>query len=560
MDNQIAVETQTFSDEFRRYFALLRQWAWLLTLAAVLCGVVAYLISRRMTPIYQASTTLLINEAPSNRSADYTSILTSERLARTYSEMLTKKPVVEAVIEELGLDVDAEDLQEEIQVDLVRDTQLIVVKVNDTDPQKAALIANTLVSVFSAQTQALQTSRYAASKENLEAQLARIDEQIQATVGELARLPNIPANNSDRERLDAALTQYRQTYSSLLQSYEQVRVAEAASTSNVVQVEAATPPEDPIRPRVIYNTALAVFLGLLVTMGLILLVDALDDTIRNPDDIPRVFGVSVLGLIVHHDTNGDQPITNSQPRSPVSESFRSLRTNLQFASVDHPLKTLLITSPSPSEGKTTVVSNLGVVLAQGGWRVVLVDADMRRPRLHKVLDLSNHFGMSNLFLQPEIQVDGALQKTHTDGLMAIPTGDLPPNPAELLGSEKMSEIMRAIHRNADLVIIDSPPVMAVTDSAVLAHWVDGVILVIKPGFTKMAAARQAVEQLNRVGANLLGVVMNDVDFGRSKYGYYYYKGYYYHYYYDEAGRKVRKRVKTEKKVRKAEPAAESQVK
>jgi non-specific protein-tyrosine kinase len=524
------------------------RWYWLLILAAMLAAVTAFLVSKRMTPVYQASTKLLVNEAPTARNADYNSILTSERLARTYSEMLTTNPVIEGVIKDLGLNLEAKELQKSIQVELLRDTQLIEVKVDNTNPVVAANIANMLVSKFSEKTTELQASRYASSKQNLETQLARIDEQIQNTADQLNKLKGSTQNQTEIDRLDTALAQYRQTYASLLQSYEQVRVAEAGSTSNVVQIEPATVPERPIRPRTLMNTSLAGIIGMIIAAGVILLIEALDDTIRGPDDIARVLKIPVLGLIIRHETSDGNLVSLVQPRSPVSESFRSLRTNLQFASVDTPLHVLLITSPSPSDGKTTIAANLGIVMAQGGRQVVMVDADMRRPRIHKMFDIPNRVGLSGMFVQTKIKLDGSLQKTSTEGLMALPAGELPPNPAELLGSEKLIDIFNQIGQQADMVIIDSPPLMAVTDSAVLAHRVDGVLLVIKPGTTKTVAAKQAVEQLQRVGANVLGVVLNEVDFSRSRYAYYHYKGYYYtyQYYYNEQGRKVKRKMRSKK--------------
>ncbi len=538
------MESEHFSDELRHYFGLIWRWVWLLILATVLAGVSAYFVSKRMTPVYQASTTLLINEAPSTRSADYTSILTSERLARTYSEMLTKKPVLESVIANMGLNLEVKDLQEMVTVELVRDTQLINVVVEDTDPTRATNIANELIKVFSDQTSSLQASRYAASKENLEGQLTRIDEQIQTASNSLASIPDNSANKTDRDRLETELSQYRQTYASLLQSYEQVRVAEAGSYSNVVQVDPATPADHPIRPRVLLNTFLAMIVGLMLAVGTVFLIEALDDTIRGPDDITRTLKLPVLGLILRHEAQNGKLVTIDQPRAPVAESFRSLRTNLQYASVDYPIRTLLVTSPSPSDGKTTIASNLGVVLAQSGRKVVLIDADLRRPRVHKVFNLSNRTGMSNIFVQSPLSLDGSLQKTETENLYIVPSGEMPPNPSELLGSGKMFEIINLIREQADVLIIDSPPIMAVTDSAVLAPRVDGVLLVVKPGVTKLAVAAQAVEQLSRVGANMLGVVLNEVDFSKSRYSYYQYKGYYYSYsaYYGEG--KKKKRIKT----------------
>jgi len=541
------MDTPSLSDDLRRYFALLWQWAWLLILATVLTGGVAYLVSRRTTPVYQAATTLLINEAPATRSADYASVLASERLARTYTELITKKPVLEAVIAELDLPYDERELKSAIQVELVRDTQLIELKVEDTDPQRAAEIANTMVAVFTDQNQTMQAQRYAASKESLEAQLADMDAQIQQTTEALARLtvdegePENSAVKAERDRLEIALSQFRQTYAYLLQTYEQVRVAEAGSTSNVVQVEAATQPESPIRPRLMLNTALAGLVGLMLATGVIFLTEALDDTVKIPDDVTRHLDLPVLGLIARHEVSGEAPlITVVEPRSPVAEAFRSLRTNIQFASVDYPLQTLLVTSPSPADGKSTIAANLGVVLAQSHRSVALIDADMRKPMMHRLMSLPNRAGFSALFVRPTTSLDGALQETAIPGLFALTSGELPPNPAELLGSEKMWEIIHQVNQVAEVMEIDSPPVMAVTDASVLAPRVDGVLLVIRPGKTKLAAARQAVEQLRRMGANLLGVVLNEVELGRSRYSYYHYKGYYYAYHYSDAEGRVKR--------------------
>jgi capsular exopolysaccharide synthesis family protein len=531
------METQTFSDDLRRYLALAWHWAWLLILATLLSAVAAYLVSKRMTPVYEATTTLLISQATNNQTTDYNSVLTSERLASTYAEMMTKRPVLEAVIQKLSLPVDVVELGKAVSVQPVNNTQLIDVKVEDTSPARAADTANALYTVFSEQNQALQSSRFASSKDSLSSQLAQMDQQIQDTNAKLAALGTTSADQAERDRLETALAQYRQTYASLLQSFETVRVAEAQATSNVVQVEPAVPPEKPVRPRTLVNTALAGIVGLMLAVGVVFLIEALDDTL-NPDSVARQLGLPVLGLIARHDSEDGSPVVAGQPRSPVAEAFRSLRTNIQFASVDRELHTLLITSPSPSDGKSTVVANLGAALAQSGRKVAVVEADLRRPVVHKKLGLPNLQGMSALFVQPKISLNGALQETGIQNLCALTSGDIPPNPAELLGSEKMSEILRQVGTQVDIIVMDTPPVMAVTDATVLSTRVDGVLLVVKPGTTKLAAARQAVEQLQRVGANVLGVVLNEIDLGHSRYGYYRYKGYYaYQDYYGQDGRK-----------------------
>jgi len=519
------METTTLSDDIRRYLMLMWHWAWLLILAIVLGGGAAFLISKNSTPVYQATTRLYINEAPMARSADYTSVLTSERLARTYSELLTTKPVLEEVIARLSLPIGVKELIDSVQVDLLTDTQLIDVSVEDTDPVRAADIANAIVTVFGEQNQALQASRYATSKESLSAQMAEVDTQIQASTAAYQELGDSSEDKIEKDRLETALAQYRQTYASLLQSYESIRLAETSTTSNVIQAEPATPPEDPIRPRTVVNTLLGAIAGFLLAGGIILLVDALDDTL-SPDTVTRQLGLPVLGVIARHQNDDNAPVVKSNPRSPVAEAFRSLRTNIKFACVDIPLRTLLVTSPSPEDGKSTVAVNLGISLAQSGYNVALVEGDLRKPQIHLRLNLSNRQGISGIFVQPKILLNGALQKTDVEGLLALTSGVLPPNPSELLGSEKMFEILRLVGEQTDIIILDSPPVMAVTDAAVLAPRVDGVLLVVKPGSTKIAACRQAVEQLHRVGANILGVVLNDVEFKRSSYRYAYYRDYY----------------------------------
>jgi polysaccharide biosynthesis transport protein len=529
----VPMETQPFSEDLRRYLALAWQWAWLLALAALLAAGAAFLVSRQMTPVYQASTLILVNEAPGAKAIDMGVIQTSERLARTYTEMLVSRPVLEGVIQSLGLGRTAAGLKSNITVQPLRDTQLIRVQVQDWDPHWAALIANSLVAEFAHQNMELQRERYAESKASLEAQLAQVDRQIQTAAAALDAIPIEATGNghqAERDRLDAALVGYRQTYASLLQSYEQVRLTEAQSTSKVTQVESAVAPASPISPRVMQNTLLAGVVGLMLAVGVIFLVEALDDSLRDPAEITRHLGLPVLALITKHPTEEEgSPITAAEPRSPVSEAFRSLRTNIQYASVDKPVRTILVTSPAAEEGKTTVAANLAVVLGQGGKRTILLDADLRRPRIHRRLSLPNRQGLVDLFLQASHGLNGHVQRTPQLNLAALTTGALPPNPSELLGSAKMGEILAHLLQEADIVVVDSPPVLAVTDAAVLAPKMDAVLLVVRPGETRLASARHAVEQLRRGGANLIGVVLNGVDLKRSRYYSYQYKAYYYNY-------------------------------
>jgi protein-tyrosine kinase len=218
-------------------------------------------------------------------------------------------------------------------------------------------------------------------------------------------------------------------------------------------------------------------------------------------------------------------ITVKHPKSPISEAYRVLRTNLQFSSLDQPLRTLVVTSPNPVEGKSTTVANLGVVMAQAGKSVIVVDADLRRPVLHRIFQLNNDRGLTDVLLSAEPLLDGHLQATGVENLRLLNTGPLPPNPSELLGSQRMARLIEQLKAEADVVLFDSPPSLAVTDASVLATQTDGVLIVADAGRTRRNLARESVERFQQVGAKTLGVVLNRLKAGRG--GSYYYYNYYY---------------------------------
>jgi capsular exopolysaccharide synthesis family protein len=216
----------------------------------------------------------------------------------------------------------------------------------------------------------------------------------------------------------------------------------------------------------------------------------------------------------------DPLITVADPRSPVSEAYRTLRTNLDFSSLDKPIKTMLVTSASPEEGKSTVLANLAVTTAQTGRKVILVDCDLRRPTLHYIFNLKNDVGLTTMVVDDAAMESPPLQDTGVEGLQLVSSGPLPPNPSELLGSRRMEDIIADLLERADVVLFDAPPVVAVTDAAVLATKVDGVLLVVNAGGTKRDYARTAKARLEKVNANLLGAVLNNVRFDVSLHRYY----------------------------------------
>ena len=405
------VETN-LSDDIRRYLGVLLNWLWLLVLVAIVAGLASYLISSRTIPVYQSSATFLINEAPGTGANSYNTLLTSQRNQSTYVDMVTRTPVLQAVINDLNLpdNITVQKLKGAITTQAVRDTVMVTVFVEDTDANRAAGIANSLVKQLSNYVETLQTQRYATSKQSLENQIKQLDDQISAIS---LQKQGLAATDPEYIRLDANITSYRSAKTVLVQSYEQIRLTEAQSTATIILVEEAKASANPtpIRPRKLLNTLLAMVGGLVLAVAVVFAIELFDDTLRDPSDVERITGLPVLGAISKFYTSQSELVAHVSPRTPVAEAFRSIRTNIQFASVDKQPRVILVTSPSPSDGKSTVAANLAVVIAQSNKRVVLADTDLRRPRVHKVLGLSNRHGLTELFVQPEINFDGITQES-----------------------------------------------------------------------------------------------------------------------------------------------------
>lgn len=213
-------------------------------------------------------------------------------------------------------------------------------------------------------------------------------------------------------------------------------------------------------------------------------------------------------------------ITLSDPRSPAAEAFRTLRTNIYFSSLDRTLQTLVVTSAAPSEGKSTVLANLAVAMAQGDRATILVDADLRRPTLHEIFGLKNDIGLTSLFIDKKSAIEPALQDVGVANLQILTSGPLPPNPAEVLGSQRMLDVIENLKQHADIVLFDAPPVMAVTDASVLGTRVDGVLLVINSGHTRREHAKRAKAQLEKLNIRVVGAVLNGTSIDSAMGGYY----------------------------------------
>jgi capsular exopolysaccharide synthesis family protein len=329
----------------------------------------------------------------------------------------------------------------------------------------------------------------------------------------------------------------RAVYQSLLQQQKELRVVSNSRTNNVTVMDRAEVPGAPFSPNARRDWFTAILAGLLVALGLAFGIEYLDDTVKTPDDVTGRLRLPLLGLVPSV-RDKRVPLLSEPVPHDFGEAFRSLRTSLVFTSGSEGPRVIAVTSSQPLEGKTTTACNLGMVLALGGARVLLVDADMRRPGLHTVIGVKNEIGLSHL-LVGQARVRDAVQKTTEPNLFVITAGLIPPNPSELLASERMGALLANLRSGPfDWVIIDTPPVLAVTDAVIVARAVAGAVFVIGSEMTRRVHAERAIETLNAGKAMSIGAVLNRVDFDRNRYYYSRYYGYHYQNYYGSAGKKT----------------------
>jgi len=311
---------------------------------------------------------------------------------------------------------------------------------------------------------------------------------------------------------------------------EQQRANLPGEQSSALSVaQPALEPSTPIAPNPGRNAILAGILGLLLAGGLVMLLEYLDDTIKTPENLQATTGLATLGgvpRLAGKQSNGGLLLNDAmRARSSAGEAYRVVRTNLEFASIDHEVKSILVTSSSAGEGKSTTAANLAIVQAQAGKQVILVDADLRKPALHRMLGISNRQGLTSALMSESVDLNGTLQPSSVPGLRVMTSGPIPPNPAELLGATRFSDLLQHLESMADLVIIDSPPTSAVTDPIVLSSRVDGVLMVVDSGRTRSGTVQQTVGSLAKSGTPLLGGVLNKMTKRSGEYYYYYTYGY-----------------------------------
>lgn len=524
--------------DLRQYIAIALKWWWLLILLPAVAAATGYVVSQRQTPVYQASTTIIVGQSIQAKDLSTSDLYLSERLSRTYAEIAQRQPVLQGVVDTLSLSDSWQGLRSRVTVKPVSDTQLLEITVEASSPEEARVTADEiahqliLLSPTELQNQEVNENQRLV-RQRLEKLQAKIDAgQTRLQTLEDAMSGSISAEQvqelqSEINKLETLIAEWESNHTQLL-----IFVESKKSPNYLAVIEPAQGSNRPIRPQTTQDTLLAGVVGILLAAGLIFLIEYLDDTIKSTNDFIQIFGLTALGAIARIKGNSyaDKLITNKELFSPISEAYRMVRSNIQFVSVDRPARSIMITSATPSEGKSITAANLGIVMAQAGHKTIIVDADLRRPMQHEIFQVPNLAGLTDILCSPEVKPEGHLRKTNIENLHVVTSGAIPPNPSELLGSERMQRVLGSLGELADVVIYDSPPALSVTDAAVLSNRVDGVILVAEAGQTRLGAIRQTILNLQHADANLLGGVLNRAK-GKKE-------GYYYYYHYSRNGRQA----------------------
>ena len=445
--------------------------------------------------IYEANATLLVQHRNPGGAPGVSDVNVSRQLAATYVRLLKASPFLSKVREN---NTDVLLSLGGLSATIGIDPPTLNISVRDKDAEVAAATTDIVAREF-------------------------IDYVIEQRLGEIARVQAAAAAQG-------------------IANFQALVAAQFMVMDSLILLEPVSY-ASPIVPKILQKVLMGVLLGIAIAIGIALLLGSLRDTVRNPDEILGRFGVMGLGAVFRwspQHVSENELVLWKLPSSGFSESFRQIRANVQFATANQPGKVYLVTSPGPGDGKSTIICNLAVAFANSGKKMVIIDGDLRRPRIHKLFPtMDREPGLSNFLGGGESEIDftDLLHSTNVEGVSVIPGGPIPPNPAELLGSPKMSALLDHIKEIADIILVDSPPVLMVADGPILAAQVDGAIMVVEGFTTRSPSLQAALDSLRNTQVNIVGVIINKLKrarFGNYGYGYsyqhyYQYDQYYYRY-------------------------------
>jgi capsular exopolysaccharide synthesis family protein len=487
----------------RDYARVVDRRKWVVILAVLLTTFTALALTALQTPIYSTSSEVLVQPRGQDGLFEDRIVNLNERAIQTEIQVIEGQAVRERVQQDLGLT----KRPPPADANAVGQTDVISITIRDANAANAATYANAYADAY------IDVRREQAVSELLTASA-----EVQTAIDGLqAELDSLADDDPRRGGLVAQLANFNTTL-------EQLRVDAALRTGGAAVIKSANIPKSPVEPTPTRTAVLAAVVGLLIGLGAAFLLDYLDDKVRSEDDLEAAAGEPVLAVVPVDPPPNNLPVAISRPSDEAVEAYRGLRTNVQFLRLDRPINVIQLTSSVAGEGKTTTSANLAVVLAQAGHRVALVDADLRRPRVHEVFGIPQSPGFTDLLLGTEakhtvshIDVDG------TNRLSVYPSGAVPSNPSELLSGRRTAKLLAEMGAYYDVVIVDSAPVLPVSDSVALAGSVDGVIVVAQAGRVTGDNVTDTLDRLSRVSAPVLGLVLNQA--AKSAIGSYAYGGY-----------------------------------
>lgn len=518
--------------ELRDYAAVLwHRRSVVVGIVVVLVGV-AVAASLLQTSRYRASTEVLVRQVTSSSLLDPGGSTpavgaAAQRTLENELRLAESRTVADAATAAIGHEA-------EVAVSSDADADVLTFSASSTDPATAATVADAYAQVFVDQRRESLVAEYLEAAGTIHVQVERLDaELVELREERAADLAAIPAGAADRDARIAEVEQDHEARIAPLET-ERARFVQLISnldlSANLAQggaarvISSAEVPEEPYAPATERNVALALAAGLVLGVGAAFVVEHFDTSLRSADQLEVAAAAPTLASIPSLPgwKKGAAPrvVTREDPHAPTAEAYRSLRTSVQFLGIDRPIQMVQLTSPKPGDGKTTTASNLAVAVARAGQRVVLVDCDLRKPRVHDYFGLGNERGFTTVLLGEATLDEVATRIDGVPGLVVIPSGPVPPDPSELLSGKRARGLLSSLREQVDLVVVDSPPVLAVSDPLVLSGLCDGVVLVASAGNSDRDEVARAADQLRQVDAPILGTVLNRAPVGRGgTYGY-----------------------------------------
>jgi capsular exopolysaccharide synthesis family protein len=499
----------------RQIFTTLLRWWWILVMIPIVAITIGYQITRSQTPVYEATATVMVGGLVQESQISRDDIVARDAYTQAYAEMSLRQPVLDGVVQALGLSISWIELKDIVGVEIVENAPLIEISAEANSPQAAQAIvgemANQLIWLSQAQSDEISSREFVQKEvDNLQIRIEKGREKLatlEAQVG--INLPPEQMNQlkTEIDTLQRFIADWEDTYSRLITLLETNR-----SQSRLTIIEEARANPTPVSPHLPLNLLISICIGFVLAVGTIFLIDLFDDRIRTSEEITGQLGLNYLGTITRmKGKKYDGKLVLDQNSLIGSGLFyKKILENLGFTFTGkgkRPVKSLLVTSPRLREGKSITVSNLGIMLAKAGLKTILVDVDWKKPTQHLLFERPNQLGLMDLLTNSDLIAKEQLQATAVPNLQLLTTGNLPDNPLDVLQPDRMKEILADLGKVSDVVILDSPST-AIMESAILFSLVDGVILVIDSGRTTMDSAKKSLASLNLTGGKLLGGILN----------------------------------------------------